>query len=352
MRGVQTRRRRRGGGPTIADVARRAAVSPMTVSRVINGGSAVSDETRRRVNEAVQALGYAPDPAARTLAGARTVRIGLLYSNPSAGWLSEVLLGAMDECGRQHLPLLIERCEGEGDELPALERLLGSGADAVLLPPPLCEHPPLIRRLEAEGVLAAALAGDGGGSLSSVRIDDLAAARTMTEHLIGLGHRRIGFVRGHPNQSASALRFEGYAQALADAGLAVEPELVAEGRFDFRSGLDAADRLLRLDPRPSAVFASNDDMAAAVVAAAHRAGLDVPRDLAVVGFDDTAMAVNVWPTLTTVRQPVQDMARRAVALLAERLRDSRAGRSAEPAHERAAFGIVIRESAASPKAER
>ena len=146
----------------------------------------------------------------------------------------------------------------------------------------------------------------------------------MTDYLIGLGHRRIGFIRGPLEHGASQERYEGFRDAVAGAGLDFDASLVAEGEFTYRSGLECAETLLGRADRPTAIFASNDDMAVAVIALAHKYNLDVPRDLTVTGFDDTQTATAVWPQLTTVRQPISDMASSAIELLAAEL-DSRAG---------------------------
>jgi LacI family transcriptional regulator len=169
----------------------------------------------------------------------------------------------------------------------------------------------------------------------------------MTNHLIRLGHSRIGFILGGGDLSVSEQRLAGYKQALREAGLPVEPGLIARGDFTYRSGLAAADRLLRLDPRPSAIFASNDDMAAAVLSVAHRKQLDVPRDLSVCGYDDTAIATNVWPELTTIRQPITEMAREGTDLLAAAVRARHAGSILPPQHRQLDYTLVERGSTSS-----
>jgi LacI family transcriptional regulator len=343
--------RRRGGGHTINDVARHAGVSPMTVSRVINDERNVRDTTRKRVTDAIRELGFAPNQAARSLASAQTLKIGLLYSNPSAAYLSEFLLGGLDQCSRSGIQLIVEKCEPDVGEIVAIGRLQASGVDGVLLPPPLCDSPIVLQRLEAAGILAVAVAsGDPAPSVSAIRIDDFAAAEAMTRHLIGLGHRRIAFVRGHPNQTASRLRYEGYARALRESGWPVDDTLVAQGFFTYYSGLDAANRLLGLEERPTAIFASNDDMAAAAIAVAHRLGLDVPRDLTIVGFDDTSLASTVWPPLTTIRQPVAAMSREAVSILADAIRQKIDGRSKTTVSELVDFALIRRQSDSHPPA--
>ena len=189
----------------------------------------------------------------------------------------------------------------------------------------------------------------GAGQLA-VAMDDRRAAVEMMRHLLALGHRRIGFVTGNDNLSASARRLEGYRDALRDAALPVDDRLVAAGSFTYRSGLEAADRLLGLADPPSAIFASNDDMAAAAVAIAHRYALDVPRDLTVVGFDDTPLATTIWPELTTIRQPIADMTRLAVHKL---VRVIRAPQDAEhqAAIDYVEFALIRRGSDAPPRGD-
>jgi LacI family transcriptional regulator len=175
-----------------------------------------------------------------------------------------------------------------------------------------------------------------------VTIDDEAAAMAMTARLVQQGKQRIGFIGGDPRQTASALRREGYHRALSEAGIASDPSLILAGDFTYRSGLAAAEALLALKPRPDAIFASNDDMAAAAVAAAHRLGLDVPGDVAICGFDDTALATTIWPELTTVRQPIAEMARTAMRLLAEAVRNPDGDHARR--HERLDFTLIERGS--------
>ena len=345
----QRTKRRRAGGQTITDVARHAGVSPMTVSRVINGEKNVRETTRERVSEAIRELGYAPNAAARNLASARAISVGLLYSNPSAAYLSEFLLGSLDQCSRSGFQLVVQKCDTEEAELRAVDRLVAAGVDGVILPPPLCDASAIVEGLRLAGLPTVVVAtGKPPVSASAIRIDDFHAAEAMTQHLIERGHRRIGFIRGHPNQTASAQRYEGYVAALAGEGIAVDPDLVAQGFFTYHSGRDAADRLLSLQAAPTAIFASNDDMAAATIAVAHRLGLDVPRDLTVCGFDDTALATTVWPELTTIRQPVSEMSRNAVLLLAEAIRRKNSGQAAKPVDEVMPYHLVLRQSDGPP----
>jgi len=338
-------------GTTIHDVARKAGVSPMTVSRVVNGEPNVREATRAAVLAAVKDLRYAPNPAARSLAGAQSARIGLLYSNPSAAYLSEFLLGALDEASRKTAQLILEKCEvrSPSAERAAVRRLIDGSVAGVILPPPICESHVILTELKKAEVPTVAVAtGRFRSDASCVRINDFKASYEMTRYLLSLGHRRIGFIKGHPNQTASGERWAGFEMALREADCSPEPPPTEQGFFSYRSGLEAAEKLIATKPRPTAIFASNDDMAAAAVSVAHRRGLDVPRDLSVVGFDDTAIATTVWPELTTIRQPISSMAEAALDLLILDIRRRRDGEVSSPVDQLVAHELVVRESAAAP----
>ena len=340
----------RQSAPTIEVVARLAGVSPMTVSRVINGAPSVRESTRRKVNEAIAALNYVPNQAAQRLAGSEPVRIGVLYSNPSAAYLSEFLVGLLDQASLGHAQLVVEKCEADGTEATHARDLLANGVHGLILPPPLCDSPSLMQVVARSGTPAVLVAGgDAGAAAGTVCIDDHAAAFEMTRHVLALGHVRIGFIAGDPRQSASARRLQGYRDALSAAGAPVLDELVAPGLFSYRSGLDAAEVLLALPQRPSALFAANDDMAAAAVAVCHRQGLDVPGDITVVGFDDTAIATTIWPELTTIRQPVADMSRAAMEALIRQVRARRSGEAEAVNHLVLDHQLVRRQSDAAPR---
>ena len=344
---VRSKRRARHGAPTISDVAKRAGVSSMTVSRVINGESNVRDTTREAVMAAIAALNYAPNPAARSLAGSAPTRIGMLYSNPSAGFLGEVLLGSLEQASRADVQIIVERCEPGHDELEVARHLIAGGIDGMLLPPPLCESGAMLELLKRSGVPAVAVATACSGAPLAVGIDDREAALRMTQHLMSLGHRRIGFIAGDPALAASGRRLDGHCAALAQAGIALDDSLVVDGRFTYRSGLDAAERLLDLPEPPTAIFASNDDMAAATIAVAHRRGIDVPADLTVCGFDDTPLATVIWPELTTIRQPIADMARVGIEMLVSVLRPQKP--AAASLHRLLDFELIRRQSDAAPR---
>lgn len=341
--------RRQSGQPTISDVAKVAKCSPMTVSRVINNEASVREHTRQAVLDAIEQLHYRPNRAARSLAGATQMRIALLYANPSTSYLSELLLGSLEQASRADAHLVVERCDSNKAEEKVIRRLIDSGIDGFLLPSPLCDETALLDMLAAEGShLVQVGPGKADPNHAAVMIDEYQAAYDMTRHIVGLGHRRVGFIIGNPHQTASGQRLSGYLDAMKQSGLDVPDGMVMQGLFTYRSGYDAAVRLLDQRDPPTAIFASNDDMAAAVVAVAHRRHLDVPVDLSVCGFDDTAIASTIWPELTTIRQPIAEMARRAVELLANDWRSGRAGQPGKRTHVTLDYTLVRRQSDAAP----
>lgn len=289
----------------------------MTVSRVINSGPGVREETRQIVNEAIRELNYTPNVAARSLVTSGELRMGIIYSNPSAAFMSDFLGGVFEEASAQGVQLrLLKGKDGRPPSAEAIGELIATGIRGVILAPPLGESAAVCGILRAAGVPMAVVGGISRDAIS-VRIDDRSAAYDMTRHLLALGHRRLGFIIGNPDQSASAERLSGFHDAVREHG-DVETTVV-QGDFSYASGLIAGEQMLGASEPPTAVFASNDDMAAAVVSVAHRRHLDVPQDLTVVGFDDTTAAVTLWPPLTTIRQPVRELAVEALQLLTQEI---------------------------------
>lgn len=340
--------RRKGHAVTIDAVAAHAGVSPMTVSRVVNNRGMVRDATRERVLRAVRELGYRPNLAASALAAAQHTCIALIYTNPSSAYLRELLVGALNGSNRTATQLVIADWDTPDAESPrTAARLLARSVAGVILPPPLCESRSVVMEFVRAGVPVVSIAsGQFDDAVSCVRIDDFQASKEMAAYLIARGHVRIGYIKGNPDQTTSGHRLEGFRAALAEAGLPLDGELVQQGYYTYRSGLDAAEKLLSLDNRPTAIFASNDDMAAAAVSVAHRRGMSVPRDLSVVGFDNTSAATTVWPELTTIQQPIASMADAAIDILLHSIRrpekNSRATVNRVMPHE-----LIVRDSVAS-----
>lgn len=306
----------------IQDVAEAAGVAIKTVSRVLNNEPNVRAETRQRVLAIVKKLNYHPSLSARSLAGRRSFLIGLIYENPSANYIVDVQHGAMARCREDRFQLLMHQVTGRGEELErdVLGLVDQTHLDGLIVTAPLSESTELIHALDRRALPFVRVApNDVAHQTPYVDMDDAGAAREMTEYLIGLGHRRIGFVIGHPDHFASGQRLQGYQAALAAHGIEYQERLVRQGYFVFESGMEAARDMLSQPEPPSAIFASNDDMAAGVLMAAHELGINVPERLSVAGFDDTYIAKTVWPRLTTVHQPTYDLAYTATNLLLQML---------------------------------
>lgn len=306
----------------IQDVAEAAGVAIKTVSRVLNNEPNVREETRQRVLDIVKKLNYHPSLSARSLAGRRSFLIGLIYENPSANYIVDVQHGAMARCREDRFQLLMHQVTSRGEEMErdVIGLVDQTHLDGLIVTAPLSESTPLIRALDRRSLPFVRVApNDVEHPTPYVDMDDAGAAREMTEYLIGLGHRRIGFIIGHPDHFASVQRLAGYKAALAAHGIEFQDRYVRQGYFVFESGMDAAKELLAQSDRPTAIFASNDDMAAGVLMAAHELGLNVPEQLSVAGFDDTYIAKTVWPRLTTVHQPIYGLAYTATNLLLQML---------------------------------
>lgn len=335
---------------TIHDVARHAGVSSMTASRVVNGAANVREALRRRVQAAIEELNYVPNLGARA-ARAGTMRIGVLFSNPRSSNLGAFLMGAFSESSRSGAQLFVEPVAGHPREVDAVSKLVALGIDGIILPPPLCDSIEAMEILRRAHIPALSFAtADPRSHSAAVLIDDFQGARSMTQHLIDLGHRRIAFVRGDPGHSPALRREEGFRVAMAEAGLDVPAAWMPQGFFTYKSGLDVGRDLLECAPeyRPTAIFASNDDMAAAIMAVAHGLDIRIPKDLSIAGFDDTPIASALWPQLTTVHQPIAEMAGTAVAMMTDIIRQRRAGAVPDVIHHLAPFALHSRDSTAPP----
>ena len=309
------RGRKRKKNVTIHDVGRHAGVSHITVSRVINSDAWVKEETRARVLASLDALGYVPNIDARSLASAEPVRIGFVYAASTAPYIDQLLIGTLAQARKLGCQVTVRNCLEPGAERKVISELVRDGVKGIILPAPLCDsEAALVAVADAQLPCVLVASGRPAPGFSAVSIDDFQAAREMTRYLLSLGHQRIAFINGHPEQTAAGQRFRGYLEAMAEAGIKVGPERVAQGYFTYRSGLEAAEILLA-DRSLTAIFAANDEMAAAAMAVAHRKAMDVPGDVTIAGFDDTPLATMISPHLTTVRRPVADMAYRSVKLL-------------------------------------
>ena len=304
-------------GATIREVADRAGVSIKTVSRVVNNEPNVRPETRERVRQAASALDYQPLPAARGLAGRRTFSLGLLYENPHEfSYIQRLLEGAYAACEATGHALLLRPCPDDVSVDKLRQFVRQTRVDGVLLTAPITDRADLTSLLVETGIAFAQISPkETNPEWTSVSPDDWEASRVLTEHVLGLGHRRIGFIQGDPRHGASHKRLAGHLACLRGQGLEPDPALIVPGRFDFHSGQSGLRTLWRLGEPPTAIIACNDDTAAGVVVAAHERGIRVPETLSVAGFDDSPTATHMWPPLTTVRQPIAAIAFRATELL-------------------------------------
>lgn len=334
------------------DVADLAGVSIKTVSRVLNNEPHVQDKLRRKVREAAEKLDYVPSQSARSLRGSRSYDINLVCHHPDSAYVNAIQFGAVIACqelGYQLSISLVEKLEEKSiaEIREAFETVMRRRRpDGVVLLAPYANDEKIGFVLQEMGIPVVRV---GPVDLQKqgllVEIDDYQAAIEVVKHLTDLGHKRIGFIRGSENQRSTHVRFSGFSVAMEAAGLKVDPDLVRPGAFSFESGYEAGQYFLGLKEPPTAVFSSNDDMAAGLVAAYTERGLKVPADLSVVGFDDASIATCMRPFLTTVRQPLSDLGATAVRELVSSL--SETGNGAHRIvleHE-----FILRDTTAPPK---
>ncbi|MDV6330873.1 LacI family DNA-binding transcriptional regulator [Asticcacaulis sp. 201] len=311
--------------PTIIDVASRAGVSIKTVSRVINNERHVSADMRARVRAAVAELGFEVNESARGMRSQtpdKSYVVAQLYGDPGGAYTSDIQIGLLSRCHYFGYHLVVEELDYQSPDIERRTKDLVRRLklDGAVLTAPLTDNEVVLGVLDEAGVPYVRVAPvTEARHLPSVRIDEKRAAYQLTQHLIAFGHTRIGFIRGLPGHSATLLRWEGFEQAMSEAGLAIDESLIEDGGFRYFSALPSAHNLLERPDRPTAIFASNDEMAAAVISVAHELGLTLPDDCSVVGFDDIATSEMLWPSLTTVRQPVTRLGAAAGDLLFTRL---------------------------------
>lgn len=330
---------------TIVDVARQAGVSTKTVSRVFNDEPNVREEVRLAVRSAAEALNYHPNVLAQALVRRRSHLIGLVYENPSPSYVVELQMGVLDRLKSERYRLVVIPVASVAEREREVVGLLRSAAlDGVVLSPPASDNHRILADLAAAGIRFARIAPTRTLEAGAVNLlDDAAAAREIAEHLISLGHVDIAVIRGDPGHAASSERMKGYNQAFLAAGLALRPDRVEEGLFTRESGYEAALRLFDRADRPTAILAQNDDMAVGALLAAREQGLRVPEDLSIVGFDDSEVSRISWPRITTVRQPVFEMAVAATGQVIAQLEGGDVELRREHPHQ-----LFIRESSGPP----
>ncbi|GAA0265126.1 LacI family DNA-binding transcriptional regulator [Alteraurantiacibacter aestuarii] len=346
---------RRRQAVTIKHVAADAGVSLQTVSRVINNEPNVRPEMQQRVQASIDKLGYVPSIAAQRMSGSRSYLILALNdrertikdwrAREGSDWVDQMLLGGMLKCAEHGYRLIFELVDTHNDHV---ERELGNAIaallpDGVILTPPHSDNPLIIGLLERQNIPFARIGSKGGGPGLALTMDDEGSARLATRHLIDKGHKRIGFIAGSPEYSLSAWRVDGWRQEMEDAGLPVEG-LLAQGDFSYQSGVKAARELLGKSARPTAIIASNDQMALATRAVAAEMGLRVPSDLSLISFDNTPVVRFIQPPLTAIDQPIAQTVSRAVELIIE----AKNGEAAPDGPVNIAGSLVERKSVAAP----
>lgn len=332
---------------TIVDVGRLAGVSTKTVSRVLNGEPHVSEALRLRVRKAADELDYHPNVLAQALVRRRSHLIGLVFENPSPSYVVELQMGVIDRLRGGHYRLVVIPIGSTAQRAEDVVGLVRSAAlDGVVLAPPVCDHPRVLEDLVRAGIRFARIAPTASLDVAPyTTLDEVAAAREAAQHLISLGHTRIGVIGGDPTHAASTARLTGYRQAFDEAGIVLADDLIETGMFTFDSGIEAGQRLLARSRPPTAILAQNDDMAVGAMMVAHEAGLRLPDDLSVVGFDDSEISRISWPPLTTVQQPVFAMARTATDMLLAELEGTDRPRKQAHGHR-----LIVRGSSVPPPA--
>lgn len=303
---------------TISDIARLSGVSKRTVSRVINNSPKVNEGTREKVQSIIADLSYSPNAQARGLAARRSYLLGMIYDNPDGLYIDEVQRGVLSVCREVGYELVVHPCDKNSATLTreAIAFVNRSKLDGVIVLPPVSEDNDLAGALGKDNVQYVRLASIALDTADHVVVsNERSAVAAMAEYLVKLGHRRIGYVAGPEGRKSTRERLEGFCDALAKHGYAPYPDMITRGAYIFESGRECGQALLEMSAPPTAIFASNDEMAAGVIYAAHELGLKVPGDVSVAGFDDSALATRILPSLTTIRRPVREMARLATTKL-------------------------------------
>lgn len=349
--GREAASRAAGKKMTITDIARLAGVSKKTVSRVINRSGLVRDETRDRILKIVEEHGFTPDPQARALALRRSHLVALISDQPNPQYVVDMQLGILEGLEPTHYQLVIRPCDRSSPTLydDICEIIQHQKFFGVILTPSISEDDELIgrlRQIECPYVRIAAVSLDTPENM--VETHDYVGAAEAARHIADLGHRRIAHVRGPDTFLSAKERLRGFRVGLAEHGLSVEDQYLLRAKYTFESGVECGEQLLSLAKPPTAVFAGSDEMAVGVYQAARQAGLRVPDDLSIVGFDDSPIANRIWPKMTTVRLPIRHMGRTAVQLLVS---NHDPGAMEPPVATSVMPSLIVRGSTAAPKGE-
>lgn len=308
---------------TIAEVARHAGVSQATVSRVINGNATVAAELQARVRRAVQELGYQPDRAARRLRSNASQVLGLIVSDIQNPYFTAVVRGVEDAAYAQGMAVLLCNSDGDPDKQASyIQVLRAERAAGLIVAPTSIRDGPMLIEVRANGTPVVLLDRQiEGAAFDSVVVDNVHGAEMATTHLLALGRRRVALIAGALDTTTGRDRLRGYLQALEARGVRSDPQLIKEGDFKYDAGYTLTRALLEQSPRPDALFVANNLMTLGALKALREAGVRVPDDIALVGFDDFPWASELQPPLTTVAQPTYELGRTAAQQLFERLRE-------------------------------
>lgn len=311
---------------TINDVAKLSGVSIKTVSRVMNNEASVRPVTRDKVMAAVKELNYQPNLAARSLAGTKSYTIAYIYDNPNAYYVIDMQNGILDECRKQSFELVIHPCNSKSVDI--IEEITSmvkhSRIAGVILTPPFSEMPEVGKRLNEIGVkFVRILSGNTAPDTISpcIMVNDFDAAFEITEHLIHLGHKDIGFISGGKEHRSTLERIEGFKAALHKNNINSREDLIVDGEYSFESGVQGAQKLLDKTDKPTAIFSCNDEIAAGALFASRLQNVAIPEELSIVGFENSPFSRQTWPKITTANQPNQTIAQNATALLINELRN-------------------------------
>lgn len=331
---------------TIRDVARAAGVSIATVSRVFNSSPRVSAGARKRVQSAASRLDYWPNSAARSLTKSRTHTLGVLLPELFGEFFSEVIRGIDRAARRERFQILVSSSHADTTELLAAAQSMRGRIDGLIAMAPDRSSAAAVRRVSRQFPVVLLNPPARLDRCPTVSIANDAGARLVSKHLVDLGHRRIATIKGPPGNVDAECRLRGYRAVLKEAGFAADSTLELTGDFTESSGYRAADALLALDPRPTAVFAANDCMAIGLLSALHDRGIRVPGDMAVAGFDDIAMAQYLSPSLTTVRVDAYELGERAFRSVLAAIRSPTPSRRS---HEVLTTTLVVRHSSGADR---
>ena len=306
---------------TIKDVAELAGVSFKTVSRVVNQEGGVKAEMREKVQSAIEQLNYQPNLSARRLRG-KSATIGFIYNNPNSNYVITMLHGILAAARANAYELVVHPCETESDPGAIVEEIVAltrrSMVAGLVLTPPISENPDILAKLDAVEIPYSRIVSSSSPPADVARtiyIDDRQAAYQITKHLLAQKHKRICFLNGDPEHMSSGERLEGYKQALREHQVPLDDTLVLEGHYTFESGMERAQQVLSRAPAPTAIFACNDEIAAGALFAARMQGVRVPEQLAIAGFEDSPFSRQTWPSLTTAKQPMDEIAEHATEIL-------------------------------------